>query len=262
MLEKELVGYKFVTSDLKSKNGVCQWVIGEWKHHDGELSMCESGLHASPTPLDSLQYTYGDRWFIVAAKGILGKVEGDKFVCSDMKLVQEIPVAKVLVPFAIACALRCYGNWKKEYPKDDRVEKAILAAEKCFRDPSPENVEAAWSAAWSAARSAESAVWSAESAAWSAAWSAASAARSAERSAARSAESAAWSAERSAARSAESAAWSAASAARSAERSAARSAESAAWSAASAARNAEKQWQQRLLHRLIRKALKTTKVES
>mgnify|MGYP001489594387 CR=1 FL=1 len=154
MKSKIVKGYKFVTSDLKSKNGVCQWSVGEWKHHDGKLAMCESGLHASSTPLDSLQYTYGDRWFIVEAKGILGKVEGDKFVCSDMKLVQEIPVSKVLVPFAIACARHCYANFKKYDPKDTVVLAAIEAAEKCFADPSKENVDAAWSAAWSAARSA------------------------------------------------------------------------------------------------------------
>jgi hypothetical protein len=159
MTESILEGYKFVTNDLKSKKGDCQWVINEWKHHDGELALCESGLHASETPLQSLQYVYGDRWFMVVAKGVIKK-DGDKFVCSDMKLVKEIPVSAVLVPFAIACAKRCLANWEKQYPEDKRVNDAILAAEKCFRDPSPENIEAAWSAAsaeWSAASAARSA---------------------------------------------------------------------------------------------------------
>src|SRR5450759_4398273 len=48
----EVVGYKFVTADLKSKNGSCQWVIDEWKHHDGPLSICQSDFHASLIRVD------------------------------------------------------------------------------------------------------------------------------------------------------------------------------------------------------------------
>jgi hypothetical protein len=179
---------------------------------------------------------------MVEAKGVI--VEGDdKFCAREMRLTQELPVDKILVQFAILCARRCYKNYKKAYPDDKVVWAAIVAAEKCLVDPSPENLSAARSAArsnTSAARSADSAAASAARSAASAAWSATSAARSAT--------SAVWSAE-----SAESAARSAASAARSATR----SNTSAAWSAESAARSAEKQWQQKNLHKLIRKALKT-----
>src|SRR5208282_4476949 len=226
-MSKQVRDYKFVTNDLKSKNGDCQWVLGEWKTCEGHLSLCENGLHASHTALDSLQYTYGNRWFMVEARGEF--VEGDdKFCCREMRLTQELPIDKILVQFAILCARRCYKNYKKQYPNDKVVWAAILAAEKCLANPSPENL----SAARSAERSAASAAWSAESEAC-AEWSAASAAWSAE--------SATWSAEsaaRSAAWSAESAEWSAA------------SAESA---ARSAARSAEKQWQQKTLNKLIKK---------
>ena len=181
MVSVTVRGYKFVTKDLKSKNGDIQWVVNEWQKVEGQLSLCNNGLHASHTPLDSLQYTYGDRWFMIEACGKM--IEGDdKFCAQEMKLTQELPVDKILVQLAILCARRCYKNYKKQYPEDEIVLAAIEAAEKCMSNPSKENISAArsasWSAAWSAARSAESA---ARSASWSAESAARSAARSTER---------------------------------------------------------------------------------
>ena len=231
--QKIIKCYKFVTKDLRSKNGDCQWVIGKWQTVKGQLNPCHWGLHASRTPLESLQYTYGDRWFMAEARGEIVE-EDDKFCAYEMRLIQELPVDKILVQFAILCARRCYKNYKAKYPDDKVVIAAIEAAERCWADPTPENVAAAGSAgsaAWSAGSAAESAARSAESAAWSAgsaAWSAGSAA-----------ESAAWSAE--------SAAW---------------SAESAAESAARSAESAEKRWQQRTLQKLIHKYTKTKRVPS
>ncbi|MGD6850714.1 MAG: DUF7666 domain-containing protein, partial [Candidatus Bathyarchaeia archaeon] len=147
MTEKTVTGYKFVTSDLKSRNGnQTQWAVGEWQKAEGELELCSNGFHASHTPLDSLQYTYGDLWFIVEARGEV--VEGDdKFCAREMRLIQELPVDKILVNFAILCARRCYKNYKAQYPEDKVVFAAIKAAEKCVAIPSKENVDAAWSAA-------------------------------------------------------------------------------------------------------------------
>jgi hypothetical protein len=194
--QKVVVGYKFVTSELKSKEGDCTWKVGEWQKCAGTLEICQNGLHACESPLDSLNYVYGNRWFQVEARGEILR-STDKFAAREMRLIRELPVTATLVPFAIACAKRCYKHWKAKYPEDKRIIEAIHAAEKCLKNPTEENKSAAWSAgsaAWSAARSA---AWLAESAAWSAAG------------LAESAESAAWSAARSAAWLAESAAWSA-----------------------------------------------------
>jgi hypothetical protein len=234
--QKVVTAYKFVTDDLKSCNGDIQWVVGEWQKHNEKLCLCDSGFHACINPLDSLKFIYGaSRWFIVAAKGdfLYG---GDKFCCSEMKLVAEIPVREVTVPFAIACARRCYKNWKCEFPDDNCVLAAIRAAEKCFASPTQQNIDSARSAARSAenaagnaenaARNAESAVWNAESAAGSAA--------------------------RSAAGNAENAAGNAENAARSAVWSAAGNAEGAVWSAAW---RAERDWQIKKLKRLITKTI-------
>ena len=209
MTDKQtLTGYKFITDKMESKSGRRSWKLGKWYKHEGKLELCKEGFHACETPLQSMQYIYGNRWFIVEARGQILKERGDKFVASEMRLVKEIDVKAVVLRFSCVAARLCLKNFEAKYPNDDRVRKAIEAAEAYIKAPTEANR--------SAARSAESAAWSAESAARSAAWSAAWSAESAARSAARSAESAAWSAARSAA-SAESAAWSAAqSAARSA----------------------------------------------
>ena len=175
MKTKTVIGYKFIQSDMKSQNGDCGWKIGEWKKHAGELELCNSGLHACIKPLDSLEYIYGDRWFVVEAKGEIKKGK-DKFVASEMRLIKELDVKKIVTWFAIACARRSLKHYEKQYPDDRRPLDAIEAAEKYLKKPTLKNLEvlnekisAAWSAAESAARSAESAARSAaESAAWSA----------------------------------------------------------------------------------------------
>jgi hypothetical protein len=235
-------GYKFVTKDLKSKEGNCQWEIGKWKH-ENEIKLCQKGLHACRTALQSLQYVYGDKWFIVEAKGKMKEEKGDKFVATDMRLVKEIPIDNIVKRFSLFCAKDCLKNYEKKYPNDKRVSDCIKATEDYLDGKiTLRKLDAARSAARSATRSA---AWSAESATRSAARSAESAAESAE-SAARSAESAAESAE-----SARSAAWSAAESAGSAAESAAWSAEGAAESAWSAA----KKRQEKELNRLIEKEL-------
>ena len=192
---KTITAYKFVKEDMKSKNGDQKWEVGKWYKHEGELSICSSGFHACESPLSSLEYVYGDRWFVVEARGKIIR-DGNKFVASEMRLVRELDVKKILVPFSYLCARRTLENFEKIFPKDDRPRKAIEAAEAYAKCPCEKHRSAALSvesAAWSAARSAESAVRSAMSAAsaktsyaaWSAAWSAAL-----------SADSAAWSAER------------------------------------------------------------------
>ena len=164
-MSKTITGYKFVKSDMRSANGSePPWVLGEWRKHEGKLKLCESGYHASPTALESLQYTLGDRWFVVEAKGKVKK-DGNEFVASEMRLVKEIPAKVVAVRFALASARRCLDKFEVKYPEDNRPRQAIEAAEAWVNDQTEEKRSAA-SAAWRAAESA------AESAAWSAAWSA------------------------------------------------------------------------------------------
>ena len=157
--EATMRGYKFVTAEMTSKNdSSCVWKLGEWKKWDGPLKLCESGFHDSPTPSESLNYVYGDRWFITETRG-RHLNQDDKSTHSEMRLVKELPVKAICVRFAIACARRSLSNYEKKYPNDGRPRKAIEAAEAYLKDPSEKNRDAAWSA-----ESAASAAWSARSA--------------------------------------------------------------------------------------------------
>ena len=226
-------GYRFVTDDLKSKNGEVQWEIGKWQKHDGELKLCKSGFHASKEPLDSLNYVFGSRWFICEARGKILE-DDDKFCAEEMRLLREIPdLKRLMVRFAVDCAKRCLPRFEAVFPEDECPREAIEAAEVWFKNPTEENRRAAESAAESAAWSA---AWLAAEPAWSSVGAAAESARSAARAAARSA----WSA-RSAGSATRLAAWSAA--------------ESAAWSAGAAAGSAglaERKWQRKHLNKLIK----------
>jgi len=173
--------------------------IGEWLEHKGEVIMCKSGLHASPTAFDALQYAPGEVLHLVELDGEIIH-EGDKSVASRRKIVATIDATDLLRKFARTVALKVIHLWDapavvREYLETGDESKS----------------DAAWAAARDAARAA----------AWAAAWDAASdAARAAARVAARAA---AWDAARAAARAAASAAaWDAASAA----------ARAAAWDAA------------------------------
>ncbi|NCN87228.1 hypothetical protein GW932_05330, partial [archaeon] len=208
-------GYKFILENMKSSNGDHTWEVGKWYKYDNKIELCASGFHACLEPREVLEYVYGDKFFLVEARGEIKHDKGNKFVASEMRLVKELPIDKIFKPFAIWCAKQCLVNYEKEYPNDKRPHEAIQAAEDYIDEKiTLDELNIKISAAWSA----RSAAWSAAESAWSAAWSAAESA---------------WSAARSAARSAWSAAWSA----RSAAESAAESAWSAAWSAAESAQN-------------------------
>ena len=229
---KTITAYKFVKEDMKSKNGDQKWEVGKWYRHEGGLSAYSSGFNAYESPLGSLKYPYGDRWFVVEAGGKIIR-KGDKVVASEMRLVRELDVKKILVPFSYLCARRTLENFEKVFPKDDRPRKAIEAAEAYAKCPCEKHRSAADSAVWSAV---DSMYLSVESAAWSAARSAESAVRSAMSAASAKTSYAAWTA-----------AWSADSAVSSESLSAEEPA------VRSTVRSAERKWQEEQLKELIRK---------
>jgi hypothetical protein len=197
---KKIIGYKFIEDNMKSKNGNHKWEIGKWYKHEGEIKLCCSGFHACRTPKQSFSYNYGNKWFIVEARGNIIDENDDKFVASEMRLIKEIPII-VIKKFALFCAKECVNNYNKKYPNDTRVSDCIKAVEDYLDGKiTIDKLNAAASAARSAAESAESAAASAARSAESAESAAESAAASAAASAARSA---AWSAAASAAASAQ-----------------------------------------------------------
>ena len=72
---KTIKAFKFITSDMKSKNGDHVWEIGKWYKYEGKLELCNKGFHACLTPQQSLDYIYGDKWFIIEARGNIIYVE-------------------------------------------------------------------------------------------------------------------------------------------------------------------------------------------
>jgi len=96
--KKIIIGYKFITSEMKSKNGNHTWEVGKWYKHEGKLDLCHSGFHACLTPQQSLEYIYGDKWFQVEARGEIvydNESSEPKFVASEMRLIKEIPIMNV-----------------------------------------------------------------------------------------------------------------------------------------------------------------------
>ena len=181
--------YRFVTEDLRSENGVMQWSIGEWRRVEGELSLCNNGLHACREPMQSLSYVFGERWFSAEARGEILE-EGDKFCAREMRLVKEIPIM-VIHQWAVDCAYRVLSVYEEKYPGEMSPRLALEARQAWIDNPCPETAaanaatndaawdvgsaarDAAWDAAWAAARDAASAA--ARDAIRDAAWIAASA---------------------------------------------------------------------------------------
>jgi hypothetical protein len=125
-----ITGYKWLKDDMRSANG-CEppWEIGVWKKTEEPLVMCSVGYHASENPVHSLKYKCGNRLFIVEADGTLIKDE-DKFVASEMRIVQELPAKEIIIQFALACAKNCLFRFEGLYPDDPRPRQAIEAVEK------------------------------------------------------------------------------------------------------------------------------------
>ena len=48
-----IMGYKWLTDELKSAHGNKSWEMDIWKEWNGNLELCNSGFHACKTPLQS-----------------------------------------------------------------------------------------------------------------------------------------------------------------------------------------------------------------
>ena len=120
---------------------------GEWLEHDGELVMCESGLHASKRITDSLKYAPGTTICRVEVHGDIIH-DDDKVVAGRRKILWRIDGEAVLQAFARWCALQVVHLWS---PPDVVVEYLKSGSE----DLRAAARDAAWAAAWAAARDAQ-----------------------------------------------------------------------------------------------------------
>ena len=145
---------------------------GEWLEHDGELKMCESGLHASERLIDALTYAPGHTICRVELDGDILH-DDDKVVAMRRKILWRVDGEELLHEFARWCALQVIDEWDAP----DVVRE--------YLETGNEELRAAASAAASAAAYAAAyAAWDASAAAWDATYAARVAARTAARGAA------------------------------------------------------------------------------
>ncbi len=175
-----MIAYHFVSDTLRDGRAVPP--DGEWLTHDGPVTICETGLHASKHPYDALRYAPGATLCLVECEDIVAE-QDDKFVCRRRKIVKRFDSTELCRKFARHCALSVIHLWNapqvvRQYLEtaDESLRAAAWAAAG----------DAACDAAWAAARDA---AWdAARDAAGDAAWAAArDAARGAARAAARAA---------------------------------------------------------------------------
>ena len=239
--------HKFLRADLVSPYAEHQWREGEWVDAEGDLVMCENGIHVC-RPQDLIHWLDETLWEVETRGEVL---DGDNKLCvRGARIVRRVEAWSETSArlFAADCAEDVLHLFETRHPGDTRPRDAIVAARRFARGEIDAEAadSAAHSAAYSAADSASAAGRSASAAARSAADSAGDSASAAGDAAGDSA-SAAGDAARSAgdaARSAANSAYSVYSAAHSANSAdSAYSAANSAYSAYSAAHSAARRWQ-------------------
>jgi len=96
-----MLAYHFVGEKLRDGRDVPP--DGEWLVHEGEVSICKSGLHASLEPYDALNYAPGNTICLVEVACIVDE-QHDKLVCRLRKIIKRIDIKEHLRRFAADCA--------------------------------------------------------------------------------------------------------------------------------------------------------------
>lgn len=152
---------------------------GETLTHDGPLTLCVSGLHASIRAIDALHYApTGARWLCRVRCGGETIEDTDKLVCRERTILWRVPCDPMILDFARLCARSVLHLWDapqvvRDYldTGDENIRAAALAATR----------SAAGDAAWVALAAARDAAWdAARHAARASAWVAVAAARDAQ----------------------------------------------------------------------------------
>ena len=137
--------YWHFTDGNKLRDGRPLPDIGKWLIHDGEVEMCKSGLHASPTPFDALQYAPGSMLHKVELAEIVAS-ESDKVVAKRRKIVASYDVTELCRTFARKQSLSVIQNWKQPVPDvvmewlntgNENVRGAAVWACLLYTSPSP-----------------------------------------------------------------------------------------------------------------------------
>ena len=177
--------FYFAAGDKKLRYGDGRKIrVGSTHTVEGDIKLCESGLHGSERLIDALRYAPGCQLYLVELSGDVDAGD-DKIAASSRKYLAHLNAEKLLREFARKAALINIEKIKPYCSEDDyklivnylKTGKSREAAYSAADSASWVAYSAADSAAYSAA---DSAAWAAYSAADSAAWTAYSAADSAD----------------------------------------------------------------------------------
>jgi hypothetical protein len=171
---KKLLAWHFVAQDRILANGSGLLVEPGYVYSepDGELKMCEHGMHFSVDPFDALQYAPGPWLCRVRCWGDV-KLGSDKGVCRHREVISMVDISRAMRLFACWCVRETPlpdGRKVWDLLIDGRSRTAVEVAERhACGGATDEELAAAWdsarAAAWAAGDSARAAGDSARAAA-------------------------------------------------------------------------------------------------
>ncbi len=118
--------------------------VGEWLVYEGDIVICESGLHASKDMFDALLYAPGPILHRVECEDIVTEHD-DKFVCRRRKIIASLNATEGLHYFARMQALSVVHLWDAP----DVALDYLMTGDESIRAATG---DAARAAAWGAAR--------------------------------------------------------------------------------------------------------------
>lgn len=164
-----MIAYHFCGATLRDGRPIP--ADGEWLVHEGQVTICETGLHASSHPFDALQFAPGATLCIVECEDIVTE-HVDKLVCRRRKIVKRIDATELLWKASREYAKSVLHLWDApQVVKDflDTGDESLMASARAAARAAARDAgwDAGWDAAWDAARDA---AWAAARAAgWAAA---------------------------------------------------------------------------------------------
>ena len=151
-------GWHFVGDTLRDGSPIPP--DGKWLTVEGELSICNRGLHLSRNPFDALQFAPGATLCLVEFKGV-AEEQLDKLVCRSRKIIARMDATELCWYFARMSALSVSHLWADGDDADDLVlgwlltgdESALASArERAWASAWASARESAWASAWASAR--------------------------------------------------------------------------------------------------------------
>src|SRR5690242_14139092 len=139
--------YHFVGKTLRDGRPVPK--DGEWLEHTGKLELCVSGLHASPTPWEALQYAPGPILCEVELKKIIK--DDDKVVARKRKIIRRADLTEVCRLFVRKQALSVIHLWDASPVVEEYLETGKEELRAHAREAAGDAAVAEWTPARAAA---------------------------------------------------------------------------------------------------------------